>query len=82
MSCNICCLGVATSILIEASLAWHQHTGHWNEECLAWLHRERGLVGPGELTNLITAGVPAALARDLTTAIQDAADPTEADKAS
>jgi tetratricopeptide (TPR) repeat protein len=71
----------ALRILLYAAVTWHQETGNWDSNDLAWLHRERALIETGEFTALITAEVPAALAAELTAAIDQATDPEDADEA-
>jgi tetratricopeptide (TPR) repeat protein len=67
--------------LLYAAVAWYQEAGDWNSEHLALLHRERGLLTPGELEALAEANVPAELAGSLITAVENAADPGIADEA-
>jgi tetratricopeptide (TPR) repeat protein len=67
----------AIRALLYAAVTWHQETGHWASNVLAWLHRESTLASPDELTALIEADVPPELASDLTAAISQATDPAD-----
>jgi tetratricopeptide (TPR) repeat protein len=60
----------AVRILTHVAVVWHQDTGQWTQEVLRGLQRERAVIGPGEFTGLLTADLPAALARDLIAAIE------------
>jgi tetratricopeptide (TPR) repeat protein len=73
----------AIRTLLYAAVTWHQETGHWDSNDLAWLHRESTLANPADVTTLIEADIPPELATDLITAISQSTDPAgegEADR--
>jgi tetratricopeptide (TPR) repeat protein len=62
----------AIRALLYAAVTWHQETGRWDSQTLSWLHRERTLTDPRQFTAMIKAEIPAPLAEELTTAIDQA----------
>jgi tetratricopeptide (TPR) repeat protein len=67
----------AIRALLYAAVTWHQQTGRWDSQPLAWLHREYARADPVQFADLIKTEVPAALAEELTTAIDQAPSPKD-----
>ena len=64
----------ALAALLDAAVTFHQLTGHWDSQTLAWLHRENVHVNPGYLDASLRRVVPPELAEELAAAIREADD--------
>ena len=69
----------AARTLIYAATTWHQETGHWDTQDLQLLRHERTAIGPAEFTSLITTELPPARAEELTAAIDQPENASDAD---
>ena len=64
----------AAGILLYAAVSWHQLKGTWDPADLAYLKRERNLIGDDVFKSLVAAKVPPEIQAALTQAINAAAD--------
>jgi tetratricopeptide (TPR) repeat protein len=69
----------AARTFLYAAVTWHQETGRWGQEDLRGLRRESEVIGSDAFTGLVTADLPADLARELTAAIDTVSSSNDAD---